>query len=104
MTRTCTITVRHMGYDLAFDVSYHWDGKYRPATREQPEEYPTLEIDDCELVEWDGDVPTQEQCLIYGDGELIDPAELYSRLISADAEKYPEPSRDDVRYFGCERY
>lgn len=104
MTRNVTIIVPYMGYKLAFDVSYHWDGRYRPATREDPEEYPTLEIDDAQLVEWDGEVATQEQIRLHGDAELIDQAELYAALVEADAEKYPEPSRDDVRYFGCERY
>lgn len=104
MTRTCTIIVPYLGYKLAFDVRYHWDGRYRPATREEPEEYPTLEIDDAQLVEWDGEVPTQQQLRLHGDAKLIDRAELYAALIEADAREYPVLDRDDVQCFGHPDY
>lgn len=103
-TRTCTITVPYLGYRLTFDVTYHWEGRFRPATRTEPEELPTLEIDDAQLVEWDGEVATQQQIRLHGDAELIDRAELFSAMVEADARKYPQPNRDDVRYFGRERY
>lgn len=104
MTRQVTIIVPYLGYKLAFDVQYHWDGRYRPATREEPEEYPTLEIDDAQLVEWDGEVPTQQQIRLHGEAELIDRAELYAALIEADAREYPVLDRDDVRCFGHPDY
>lgn len=104
MARQVTITVPYLGYKLTFDVTYHWEGRYRPATRLDPEERPTLEIDDAQLVEWDGEVPTQTQIRLHGDAELIDRAELYAALVEADEREYPAPDRDDVRYFGCDRY
>ncbi len=35
-----TVTV----FELSFSVNYSYDGKYYPATREQPEEFPELVI------------------------------------------------------------
>lgn len=75
MTRNCTITVPYLGYKLTFDVLYHWEGQ-------------RLEIDDAQLVEWDGDVATQQQILLHGNAALIDPAELIAAIVEADAEKY----------------
>ena len=33
--------------DLDLEVSWHYDGKYRPATYNDPAEYPDLVIDSC---------------------------------------------------------
>lgn len=98
--RTVTIIVPYLGYSLAFDVDYEWHGKYMRATRESPAEYPELEIHSAVLIEFDERVPTKQEIMLHGDAALIDPVELESAVIEADAENYSASHDRRDRFVG----
>lgn len=105
-TATVVITLKDAADTcLAWEVEYQWSGKYRPATREEPEEYPEVEVLSARLVEVNECEPTADDREHYEhewDGIYAD--QFHDALIEIDAIDYPQPSRDDVRYFGCESY
>lgn len=81
---------------LSYEVGYAWSGRYRRATMVDPEEHPSIEDIDAELVEVNDEVPTQQQALHYGDMWQRHFRQFIAALLRADAEAYPHVERQDI--------